>query len=124
MNARTTAAETVAGLISEYRYVIGNEREFQEGLSRVLELSHVPFLREHDLGPFGRIDFFLPESEIGIELKVKGSLTAVLRQLHQYALSPGIQSLILVTTRDRLTRVPQTLNGKPLRTASIWMGQF
>jgi ribulose-5-phosphate 4-epimerase/fuculose-1-phosphate aldolase len=125
MSRNADAAEVLAELLSEYRYVIGNESDFQEGVSRVLERNHWLFYREHDLGrTFGRIDFFLPDAKVGIELKVQGSPTAVLRQLHRYALSPKIHALILVTGRSRLAGVPQTLNGKPVLAVAIWSGQF
>ena len=125
MTGIAAAAESIVGLILQYRYVIGNEVEFQEGLARVFDLNSMLYIREHDLGAaFGRIDFFLPGACIGIELKVKGNPTAVLRQLHRYALSPKIGSLILVTGRARLAAAPPALNGKPLLTAAVWPGQF
>src|SRR4051812_30355971 len=99
--------------------------EFQDGLSRVFQLNDVTYFREYDLGPdCGRIDFFLPDSRIGVELKVQGSPTAVLRQLYRYTLSPTIDSLILVTARIRLAPLSSMLNGKPLFSAMLWSGQF
>jgi len=118
-------AESIVELICGYRYVTGNEIDLQEGLSRVFDLNQVSYLREYDLGPnSGRIDFFLPNSRIGVELKVQGSPTAVLRQLYRYTWSPDIDSLILVTARARLVLPQSILNGKPVFSASLWSGQF
>src|SRR5215510_3383221 len=90
-------AESFVELICGYRYITGNEIDLQDGLSRVFDLNQVTYVREYDLGPnSGRIDFFLPDSRIGVELKVQGSPTGVLRQLYRYTLSPSIDSLILV----------------------------
>src|SRR3954469_20591380 len=97
----------LAALFVQYRFDIGAETDFQDGLSIVLTQNGFHFLREHDLGgKFGRIDFFLPNLSVGIELKVKGSPTDVLRQLHRYALSADIKGLMLVTGRARLAFAP------------------
>lgn len=117
--------QNLAELVTQYRYRIGSEAEFQDGLARVLEIHAIVHRREYDLGPhFGRIDFFLPGLFIGIELKVKGSPSEAMRQLHRYAKSPDIQALILVTVRSRTGFEPAQINSKPLLTASVWQGQF
>lgn len=46
----------------------------------------------------GRIDFLTADG-VGLELKVKGSATDVLRQLERYAHAPHVSALLLVTTR-------------------------
>jgi len=115
----------IADLIHGYRYVIGNEASFQQGLSWILKMNRIVHVREHNLGPsFGRIDFYLPNERIGIELKVKGSPSEVIRQLHRYAQCPEIHALILVTGRTRLSPNTTELNGKPLITAAVWQGQL
>jgi hypothetical protein len=117
--------EAMVQLLKQYRYCVGSELDFHRGLDRVLDLHGIPFVREHNLGgDFGRIDFYLPEHRYGIELKVKGSPSEVLRQLHRYAQCPQIAALIFVTGRPRLAFAPMALNGKPVLTASIWDGQF
>src|SRR5262245_28911438 len=119
------APESLAALIRGYRFIVGNESAFQDGFLRMLEENQIKHLREHDLGrSFGRIDFYLPDHGIGIELKVKGSRTEVLRQLHRYSLCPEVQALILVTGWTRLAPTAAKLNGKPLVTACIWQGQL
>lgn len=117
--------DQIAVLIGEYKYLTGTEAEFQNGLARVLEDNRIEHRREYDLGgAYGRIDFFLPEQATGIELKVKGSPSSVLRQLHRYAQCPEIRSLLLVTSRVRLAFPPMEISGKAVRSASIWLGQF
>ncbi len=117
--------ESLVGLICGYRYITGNEIDLQEGLARVFDLNEVDYLREYELTPdYGRIDFFLPESGVGVELKTQGSPTAVLRQLYRYTRSPEIASLILVTARARLIPMDSRFNGKPVYSAALWSGQF
>lgn len=116
---------TLVDLLKTYRYTTGSEAAFQQGLERVLALHRIPFMREHQLGrAFGRIDFYLPDQKYGIELKVKGSPSEVLRQLHRYAQCPEIAALILLTGRARLAFAPSNINGRPVLTAAVWEGQL
>ena len=125
MRQEERSPEAMVELLKGYRYQVGSEAGFQRGLDEVLTLHGIPFVREHNLGrAFGRIDFYLPQEGYGIELKVKGSPSQVLRQLHRYAQSPVISALILMTGRTRLAFAPTELNGKLLLTASLWHGQF
>jgi len=97
----------MVALLKGYRYPVGSEAGFQRGLDQVLTLHGIPFVREHNLGrAFGRIDFYLPQQGYGIELKIKGSPSEVMRQLHRYAQSPEISALILMTGRTRLAFAP------------------
>jgi hypothetical protein len=110
-------------LIREHRYAIGSEIEFQNGMARVLESNALSVEREKDLGKeYGRIDFYLPGANIGIELKVKGGPSEVIRQVHRYAQCPAINALILVTGRARLASLPDTINGKQIVKVTLWEG--
>ena len=71
---------------------------------------------------FGLADFggsVDAETRIGIEVKVKGALAAVVRQLTRYAKDPSIDGLILVTTKASHHAVPRELEGKPVRLVSL-----
>lgn len=48
----------------------------------------------------------------GIEVKIKGSLTEVTRQVHRYAQSEQVESLILITARGSHRGLPREMNGK------------
>jgi hypothetical protein len=111
--------------LSAYRYTVGAESSFHAGVELVLQECTVSYIHEFDLGrAFGRIDFYLPDSGTGLELKIKGSPSDVARQLYRYCLSPNIASLILLTPRHRLARMPETMNGKPLLSVSLSWGNF
>ena len=112
-------------VLKAYRYSVGSEDSFQRSLEQVLVRHGISFLREHELGPdYGRIDFYLPERKLGIELKVKGSPSQVLRQLHRYAQCPEIAALILLTARARFRHAPANINAKPLFAVPVWEGQL
>ena len=114
----------LAAILTQYRYLIGSESALQASLERVLQKHRITYIRERDLGRnFGRVDFYLPESRTGLELKVKGSPSQVARQLYRYSLSPEIAAIVLLTGRNRLARMPETMNGKPLLSISLSWGQ-
>jgi hypothetical protein len=95
----------------------------------VLTDAGVTFEREPEFrnGAVDRLDFAVTDSEgklIALELKVKGSPGAILRQLRRYAELAEVSALVLFTTRASHTRgLPRALNGKPLLCA-LQMGAF
>jgi hypothetical protein len=112
-------------ILKSYRYTVGSEDTFQRGVAQALQRHGIVFLREYQLGPeYGRIDFYVPDVKIGIELKVKGSPSQVLRQLYRYAHSPDISALILLTARTRLAFSPMQINGRPFVSVPVWEGQL
>lgn len=101
-----------------HRYRFQNEDELQMGLVEVFTKASLPFQREVVISPGDRIDFLL-ESDIGIEVKVRGSLSSLTAQLFRYAQSDKISALILVTSRTFHLNFPGQLNHKPLRVAYL-----
>jgi hypothetical protein len=117
----TGTAEQIAMRLRSFRMRTGQESDFQHDVATILARDGCVFEREYDLGPGrGRIDFYLPEIRTGLELKVKGTLADVARQLQRYATSREIEALVLVTGRTRLAAMPETLGGKPVHLVSIW----
>lgn len=103
----------VLRLLASYRYTCASESLFQSGIERVLEmLPGVSVEREFALSKSDRIDFLINGS-IGLECKVDGSTTDVVRQLSRYAQHERIEALILATTRRRhALQMPAELHGK------------
>lgn len=96
------------------RFRFSSEAELQEGIGRVLWGIDAPLEREWDLGrQYGRPDFVVGWT--AVEIKVGGSLAELTRQVHRYAQHPGINSILVVTTRSRHRNLPDTINGKPCR---------
>jgi hypothetical protein len=107
----------IVEILEAYEFDLSSEVDLQEGIAQVLAQEGVEFDQEVALSPQDRIDFLI--GDVGIEVKINGSLTSVMQQLHRYAKSDRITSLILVTGRIQLNRVPDRLNGKPLRVAAL-----
>jgi hypothetical protein len=104
-------------LVLAHRFAVASEAELQTGVETVLGRAGCAFEREAAVGQRDRIDFLV--AGIGIEIKVDGSLGQVTRQLHRYAQSECITSLLLVTTRVKHTNLPPTLHNKPLAVALL-----
>lgn len=107
----------VVSAISRYKFAQVPEDEIQIAIMRTLVDGSVPFEREVILSDRDRIDF-IAHVDIGIEVKVGGGTTSVLRQLARYAESPLVSALLLVTTLNR-HQMPAILNEKPLMTLYV-----
>jgi hypothetical protein len=95
-----------------------NEAQLQAQLAATLAAAGYEVEREVVLDDgVSRID--LQVGRIGIEVKVKGSLPDIRRQLARYARDEGLDELILVTTRAAHHGIPTTLGGKPLTLCSL-----
>lgn len=90
-----------------------SEAELQTAIAEMLETEGIAFERERSFSPRDRIDFMLtPTPALGIEVKVAGSGCDVSRQLWRYAGNEEVESLLLVTTRMQLRRMPPKLRDK------------
>lgn len=123
-----TAPMTVAMLakrIPQYRWPVGVELDFQNAIAAWLDRERINYRREYELGG-GPIDFYFPDNRIGLELKVKGSQAAVLRQLQRYAQSAEIDAIVLLSSHAAhtglLPSVATTLAGKPVHVILTWAG--
>jgi len=110
---RTKLVEAI--LAQRYQYTC--EDELQRAIASVLSDSSIPHVREYRLTEKDRLDFMV--EGIVIEVKVDGSTTAVIRQLHRYAQHPEVKEIVLVTDRARHRSIPREMNGKPVTVAYL-----
>ena len=111
---------SVLDILRTHRFRFTREAELQEAIFALLTAANIDFARECILTPTDRIDFLV--GGLGIEVKIDGSLAALTRQAHRYTALPSIESLLVVTSRFRLTDLPPTLNGK--RVECFRVGSF
>lgn len=105
MNLEQLRAHLAAG-----RYSFGNEDELQLAIAdRLGAGTDWSFTREHALSKADRIDFWMFTAGIGIEVKVRGGMSALIRQLHRYAQHPDVRGLLLVTSKPTLATLPSRL---------------
>lgn len=112
----------ISGALAPRRLRHGNEKELQDGIDAALVAVGCMFQREIHLSPTDRIDFIIGAAPpgLGVEVKIKGSLADLLRQLHRYAQHEELGGLLVVTSLLRLTDLPRELVGKPVR--SLYIG--
>lgn len=113
----------IISLLESWRYAFMDEADLHDGIAIMLDLAKEAYQREHRMGTAGRIDFYLQNRKIGIEVKVGrsgGGPSAVIEQLVGYADHPDIEGLIVVTTRMAMKKLPATLRGKPLGVVVLW----
>ena len=111
--------DEMAKYLSGFSFRFNNEKELQYGIDQALQKTEEPFLPEYVMTASDRIDFFMTETGIGIEVKTndsKGgaSLSQVTRQLWRYAKRDEIKALILVTSRSKHRDLPAEILGKPV----------
>lgn len=113
--------DEIVAILSKYRMPSVNEAAVQVAILRAFEAEHVTYVRECDLGVgIGRIDFYC--GGCGVEVKTRGGRNDVLRQLGRYMDCDLVTGLVLVTTRNSLRAMPDTLGGKPLRV--VYVGRW
>jgi len=108
-------------LLGRYKMPHGDEVELQDAIAEILDKHTVGYSRELRLNRADRIDFLLYDGT-GLEVKVDGTAPALIRQLHRYAQHPSVTSLVVVTTRARLSALPGELNGKRISVVSLLGG--
>ncbi len=109
--APAVTARQVRDALARYRMPVSVERELQDSVERALRAEKLAFKREVTRGA-DRIDFVV--GSVGVELKVKGAVTEVHRQLERYAAWEELTELLLVTTRGHHLAMPNSIGGKPV----------
>jgi len=109
----SAVARYIALCIRQHRYAFSDERGLHQGIAHVLSAAAFDFKQEYRLSKEDRVDFFLPNSGIVVEVKVKGSGASLLEQLERYAQHDAVRGIIVVTTRLFLG-VPLMISDKPV----------
>lgn len=119
--------DKVGEILTSYRYRYDSESILQDGIERALVQHEIRYLREKTLtrlpgirtvpGLHDRPDFMI--GSVALEVKIKGSLSAMLRQLSRYAQHPDVGAILAVGTPSWMTRIPSSLNGKEIR--CVWL---
>jgi hypothetical protein len=112
----------LAAVISSYRHHFHTEVMLHASIETLLNRLDIGHRREVRLNDKDRPDFMV--GRIAIEVKIKGSKSEVITQLHRYAQCEQVDGLVLVTNCARHLGMPATLNGKPLHVASLLGGAF
>lgn len=106
-------ATDVYKALTKYRFSWPDESTLQLGIATALEREGIAFTREYSLNAQDRVDFLV--GSLAVEVKIKGSLPEVARQLRRYCEHACVSEVLVVTTRAQHTALPDQFNGKPIR---------
>jgi hypothetical protein len=113
----------VTGAIASRRFRLLNEAALQISIAAVLDAERIRYAREVTLDEAGRIDFLVgpPDARagIGIEVKIDGSISSLVRQLQRYADHERVVALVVVVSRRRLANLPTMLCGKQIAVVDL-----
>lgn len=107
-NNQTTLVGRVLEVLAARPFTYRHETDLQVAISERLDDAEIGHRREARLGARERIDL-LTDDGVGIEVKVAGSWTSVVRQLLRYADHDQVKALVLVTTQASHGQVPAEL---------------
>ena len=110
-----TSVSDIMIALGQHSYMFSHEVELQRAVGLALEGAGIPFEREVRLSERDRIDFLVPPS-IGIEVKIDGSISALVRQLFRYASKARGDITVLVVVVGKLTlgNLPAEIEGVPI----------
>ena len=110
------------GIIGRRKLSFDREIGFQEQIERALNAAGISHVREMPV-PGGKLDFFLPACGTALELKTKGSGTAVCRQVMRYLEDPRVRGVIVVSTKPMDMPMTECSVGgeiKPIGILELW----
>lgn len=97
VDAATVNGAILAAVLRRARFTYRDENHLQGLIGSYLHARGFETQREAVLAPGERIDLLV--GRVGIEVKTKGSVSAVAAQLARYDLTGKLDDLILVTSR-------------------------
>lgn len=109
--------DQVVDAIRAHRFCYADETQLQEGLAAALAAAGLSSTREVRLNARDRIDILV--DDVGIEVKVDGRVSSLLRQITRYAESERVGAIVVVSNRVRHLQLPSEINGKQVRSISL-----
>lgn len=110
------AVDAVAACLRGVRFRYVDEDDLQHGLAEALRERWK--VRREWRAATCRFDLWLPEIGVVVEAKLAGTVGDVRRQVERYLALPGVNGVVLVTSRAR-HRLPSLIVGKPVRV--VWI---
>jgi hypothetical protein len=105
-------ASYLHNLLAGYQLRSTNEDVLQLAIAHCFDLNGIVYEREVRLNAEDRPDFMV--EYVAVEVKVGGSASAVLRQLHRYAQHNCVKEILLVSTLANHIGLTESFNGKPI----------
>lgn len=103
----------ISALLSGQRLPLISERDLQDAIETLLNgrFGATAFQREKRLSETDIVDFWIIESGVAIEVKLKGGKLAIYRQCERYCAHDEVAGMALATAVP--ITLPPLINGKP-----------
>lgn len=112
-------ASRIGKHLRAHKSALMQETKIHDAIAAALTDAALVFEREHVLTPRDRLDFWLPDTSVAIEVKKEAAGLAGLHQLGRYLEHPNIAAVILIAMRIS-PEMPATFRGKPLVKLELW----
>jgi len=104
-------------ILSAYRFRFVTERDLQDGIEQALLENGIEFSREKSISRAERPDFLV--NGVAVEIKIKGTLSSLLRQVSRYASHDDVVAVLVVGTPRWIPTIPRILSGKEVRSLRL-----
>lgn len=108
---RLNCAADVVRVLGTCRLPLADEMQTHRAIAVALDAAGIRYEREVRLDARSRVDFII-DTGIALEVKIKGSATAIYRQCERYAAFPIVREIVLATNRSM--GMPSEINGKSM----------
>lgn len=124
MAAKTAEEMTrIAEVVRAHRFRFNSEIELQRSIGDLLRSRGFDLTAEARLSATSRPDF-LTGAGIAIEIKIKGSRNALLRQIQRYMQHGEVQGVIVLSPKHlHVDGLPAFLSGLPVRGVRLVTGE-
>jgi len=116
----TVDIDAVAASLRGKRFPLEDEKRTQAVAHEALRARFGALVEREAAAPGGRIDFRV--ADIGVEFKLKGQPSAIIRQVTRYLDSPALAGIVLVTAKA--VPLPPMIKSKPCRVVNLGAAWF
>lgn len=97
---------------------ISEEAEIHKEIKRVFDENNIRYIHEYKLGKGSRIDFYIEELKLGIEVKKKRPIKKQLeKQVERYTSFDAIENVLIVS--EGKADIKNKINNKEIKTISL-----
>ena len=107
----------LTAILESYRFHFVTEKDLQDGIEKALKENGIDCQRETSISKASRPDFLV--DGIAIEVKIKGQLSQLLRQIDRYAVQDDVKGVLVVGTPRWIHAIPQRLCEKEVRSLRL-----
>lgn len=116
-------ATAIGQQLRQHRSALVREDALQETIAKALDGAGLRYQKELRLGPGERLDFFLTDEGVALEVKRSRAGQEEWRQVGRYLAHDQVKAAIIIAPRVEPLGAP-TLAGKPVHALPLWKFLF